>query len=551
MDTASFTFDRRLYRDKGTNRLTFEPGPRRPLAIREGITLTLESLAGFMSRYGPVDASRLETLFAPDVLSEIRGKGIVMEGPPAADLAPAPAPEEAPAPSEPEPPAVEEERPAASEKMRAHREEMRARVFDRVHSEAGITAFIEGRFDEAVKDLVSDLCEDVFPRQVLANIGQTPDRVDRTMDTTLSSQAIGSQLDFSREDLFVLAKSAMLNSLSEVERENIGVIKRNLLSAKPSQSFRRRLEHYYREVHSYLTSRGVDSALIDTIDRSIFVYFDDPKHDLPSQALALGIADAFVTLKEGGSKTLGILEILPARLRQVLGADAGQHVRAMERLLRESCYNEYRRPIDDGLSGGDHCGFFHVGPGQFGILIFDVSGHGARASKLRDALVTLLDRIRDKSKPGVLATRINNFLLQNNCPEDMFVSFLYGIVDLEENRFHYTNAGHTPPYRVHEERVMRLERAGDLLLNIAPIEYQTHSIPLANGDNLVFYTDGLTEAQGGDGQLFGEERLQDAIGSRDVGRMRTRDVIRTILGCVRDEGFEVRDDITIQVYRHV
>jgi len=550
MEAESFTFDRRLYRDKATNRLTFEPGPRRPLAIREGITLTLDSLAGFMSRYGPVDPRRLETLFASDVLEEIEEKGIVAAGPrpEPSPAAPAEAPPDAP---EAIPIEVEPERPAAAERVRAQRDTMRGLIFDRVQSEAGLAALIEGRFDDTVKDLVCDICGKVFPHQVLANMGRVSERVDRTMDTTLSSQAIGFQLEFSKEDLFILAKSAMLNSLSEVERENIAVIKRNLLSLKPSLSFRRRLEHYYREVHTYLTGRGVDALLIDTIDRSIFVYFDDPIRDLPAQALALGVADAFVTLKEGGSKILRILEIIPPRLRQVLGPGAEEQIHAVEGLFRDSCYNEYRRPIDSALSGGDHCAFFPVAPGQFGILIFDVSGHGSRASKLRDALVTLLERVRDKSKPGFLATRINNFLLQNNCPEDMFVSFLYGIVDIEENRFHYTNAGHSPPFRVHEDRVLRLERACDLLLNIAPIEYQTHTIPLASGDSLVFYTDGLTEARGGDGELFGEGRLHDAIARRDVARLRARDVVRTILLCVRDEGFEIKDDVTIQVYRHI
>ena len=84
----------------------------------------------------------------------------------------------------------------------------------------------------------------------------------------------------------------------------------------------------------------------------------------------------------------------------------------------------------------------------------------------------------------------------------------------------------------------------------------TAEFPLDPGDALVFYTDGLTEAVNekaseGRKELFGHRRLEDAIASRQIGALKAKRAVESILAAVRDQGFQIEDDITVQVYRHV
>jgi hypothetical protein len=128
---------------------------------------------------------------------------------------------------------------------------------------------------------------------------------------------------------------------------------------------------------------------------------------LDDRALALGISDAFLTLKNAGKMTI---EILPARLREILPCRKQDAVASAEQLLREACYNEFRQSIDTSLSGGDHCDFFPLGHDRRGLIIFDVSGHEARASRIRDELVEMFDEIQDRTKPARVMETLNRTL---------------------------------------------------------------------------------------------------------------------------------------------
>ncbi len=65
------------------------------------------------------------------------------------------------------------------------------------------------------------------------------------MDQTLTSQAFGVQLSLAETDLFLIAKSAILQTFTEADRKNIQMIKQNLLLGKASPNFSKRLSHYY------------------------------------------------------------------------------------------------------------------------------------------------------------------------------------------------------------------------------------------------------------------------------------------------------------------
>ncbi len=477
---------------------------------------------------------------------------------------PAPAPPPAPPPSRTAPPAAEaapppKPNPPPAVKIASAREDLRERVFEKLSTEEGKAAILSGRLDTEIQTFVEAFYGEVRPRQILAEPSRERDRSDNdvVMDQAMTSQAFGAQLQLEKADLFMLAKSAILQSMTEADRRNIQVIKQSLLLGKCSPAYAKRLDQYYQEIMKFLRGRKVEDSLVELIHKSRYVYFDGLSETLPKPAVALGVADAFVTLREAGKFTVEILRILPEKVRKRAYKQAKEVLEQIDQLLKDSCYNEYRKAIDSRLSGGDHCAFVPTGPTSYALWIFDVSGHEERASRLRDALVAAFGGIKDRSDPARVVATLGRFVEQVPFPEDVFVSMVYGVVDLQESRFVYANAGHHPPYLVRDNRLVRLEETGGLALNMGDASYANGIAPLVPMDCLVLYTDGLTEAvqhqavAAGRKELFGHRRLETAIAQQKIGSQKARRAVESILAAVRDQGFEIEDDITIQVYRHI
>jgi serine phosphatase RsbU (regulator of sigma subunit) len=88
-----------------------------------------------------------------------------------------------------------------------------------------------------------------------------------------------------------------------------------------------------------------------------------------------------------------------------------------------------------------------------------------------------------------------------------FVTLLYAVFD-EARTLTYVNAGHNPPVlRRRDGSVETLEPTGPVIGFLEGVEFEEVTITLQPGDLLVFYTDGVTEAENREGAMFGEERL--------------------------------------------
>jgi len=436
------------------------------------------------------------------------------------------------------------------------RRELRDHVFRKIATEEGEANLIAGRLDGEIQSMVTAIAREVSPHQIIAASTADRSEADTFTDHAMASQAFGAQLALGDTDLFMMAKSAILQTLTEADRRNIQTIKQTILTGNHSPTFQRRLSQYYGEIARYLRGRKTDDAIIELIYQSKYIYFDERVEKLPGPSLALGITDGFVTLRDAGRLTLEILGVLPGRLQKLLPAGSSGILRSVEGLLRDSCYNEFRRSIAVGLSGGDHCDFFQVGPKSHGLIIFDVSGHSEQASGLRDLLVQAIEKLPDRNDPARVLNTLNRFALRYPFPEDIFVTMVYGVIDAGEGKFTYANAGHHPPYLVRKSALRRLEGIGGIALNMGDDEYQNGYLRLELQDSLVLYTDGLTEAShakeaGGKKELFGTRRLEDAIAEKKIGALKAKRAVESILAAVRDQGFQIEDDISIQVYRHV
>jgi phosphoserine phosphatase RsbU/P len=111
-----------------------------------------------------------------------------------------------------------------------------------------------------------------------------------------------------------------------------------------------------------------------------------------------------------------------------------------------------------------------------------------------------------------------NDLLLPDTQQGMFVTAVYGELDLDAGKFTYVNAGHNPPFWIKTDgEIEKLTRTAVALGVVEQVNIGERTILLSEGDTLFLYTDGLTEAFSADGELFGDDRVMDALSSSQTG----------------------------------
>ncbi len=164
-----------------------------------------------------------------------------------------------------------------------------------------------------------------------------------------------------------------------------------------------------------------------------------------------------------------------------------------------------------GISG-DYYDFIKIVPGHWGVVIGDVTGKGISAGLMMATFrATLLAEIRNNYAISTILTKVNRILCETRA-QNRFVTAFYGVFDEHRQTFTYCNAGHNPPLLLRKEgRLEELETGGMLLGAFPESRYEEGHAQLAPGDCLLFYTDGLTEATGIDGQELGREKLRQLL----------------------------------------
>ncbi len=173
-------------------------------------------------------------------------------------------------------------------------------------------------------------------------------------------------------------------------------------------------------------------------------------------------------------------------------------------------------------ASGDYYDAGELPDGRFGILIADVSGHGAAAAVLMAILRTVVHDEVDRSRvfgAAALLDHADDHLCALGLPSrGAFVTAFSGSLDTSSGEFSYSCAGHPPP------RLMRARATGGP--TITPLDgastqplgvledrppRREESIRLEPGDLLLFYSDGITEARSPTGEFFGVARLDGAL----------------------------------------
>jgi sigma-B regulation protein RsbU (phosphoserine phosphatase) len=201
--------------------------------------------------------------------------------------------------------------------------------------------------------------------------------------------------------------------------------------------------------------------------------------------------------------------------------------------------------------GGDYYDVIALPDGRFVIAIGDVSGKGAPASLLMANLQAAIRALVPLGLPLAELTKLVNDLLCDNTGGERFITFFWGILDVEAGSFRYVSAGHNPPMLFHPDGSRELLDKGGLILGIMKTitPYEEGLVAFHPGDLLVLYTDGVSEAMSAGGEEWGEERLEALVRSR-LGDS-PEDAIDRIVEAVKEHSRNApqSDDITMVVLR--
>lgn len=159
------------------------------------------------------------------------------------------------------------------------------------------------------------------------------------------------------------------------------------------------------------------------------------------------------------------------------------------------CFDVLYKP--SSFIGGDFYHFFEIDANRLGILICDVKGHGVASAMITATVKFQLGSLQeDYGAPEKLLRKLNErlFAFFSNTENDFFMTAFYGVLDIHEKTFRYSNAGHSEPYRCDANGLEPLQNEMGFPLGIfSDAVFDLQTIQLYAGDMLFLYTDGIFE----------------------------------------------------------
>lgn len=204
----------------------------------------------------------------------------------------------------------------------------------------------------------------------------------------------------------------------------------------------------------------------------------------------------------------------------------------------------FTRPAKE--MGGDFFDAFSIDSEHIALVIGDVSGKGVPAALFMMKVMTLLRSNITKANDLMDSLRAVNSSLCKNNDSNMFVTLFIGILNVQTGDMKYINAGHDAPLTANTNRLFSpIAGPRNMILGIHDVKnFSVGSTTLNAGDTLLLYTDGVTEAENINGELYSSDRVckllsNSQISSGEIVNMLLRDID---LHC---QSTPQSDDITI------
>ena len=199
--------------------------------------------------------------------------------------------------------------------------------------------------------------------------------------------------------------------------------------------------------------------------------------------------------------------------------------------------------------GGDYYDFIPVSDSRLGIAIADVSGKGVPAALIMAGFrMSLLAEVRNEFAIRAVMRKVNS-LLYESTDRDKFVTAFYGLLDHKNRVLTFSNAGHNPPILFRREgKIQYLSEGGVALGVLADATYEERPIALRPGDVLLFYTDGVSEAESPSGEHFGVQRIERLVES--MHEQDAASIMRGLVARVQEwSAGGQSDDVTLVVLK--
>lgn len=208
-----------------------------------------------------------------------------------------------------------------------------------------------------------------------------------------------------------------------------------------------------------------------------------------------------------------------------VGAEESQQNKHISQALQSGMKNElqqvegisaegiYSSATADAFVGGDFYSMIKLPGRRACIIMGDVSGKGIEAASISSAVKTALSAYAWEGRtPARMVATLNEFLLGFSRVET-FATLFVGIVDLTTSSLTYCSAGHPPAILVSAQSgdAELLDVQSGVVGAFHDMEYKNGTVRLHEGDILLLYTDGTTEARSPEGAFFGETGLRDMI----------------------------------------
>lgn len=201
--------------------------------------------------------------------------------------------------------------------------------------------------------------------------------------------------------------------------------------------------------------------------------------------------------------------------------------------------------------GGDFYDFIPLSDNRLGLVIADVSGKGVPAALIM-ALSRALIRVYALQDHAITAVvEKTNTLIMEFASSEYFVTLFYAIVAGSRDNLRYVRAGHNPPmlYRPLTDKIFYLKGGGIALGVVSEIALEAKEFVLQQGDILLLFTDGATEAINPLYEEFGVGRLSQLLRKNHLlDAAEIIDVIKNEINTYADYRPQF-DDITLMVLK--
>jgi sigma-B regulation protein RsbU (phosphoserine phosphatase) len=285
-------------------------------------------------------------------------------------------------------------------------------------------------------------------------------------------------------------------------------------------------EHYVYII--LCTSKGAKSDLIEGMDAGADDFLVKP------------ISSAELRVKvRAGERVLSLQQGLADKNRELATINSQLHSahRLVEDDLKAAAWMQQRllplpatntqsvrcawRLLPCGYIAGDIFNLFSLDEDEIGFYLLDVSGHGVPAAMMSVALSMVLQPDATHGSPlkrydtatgqsQILSPEdtVRELNRRFQSRDDRYFTMIYGILDIRSSTLRFAQAGHPSPILVRSGKEPLILGGGGMPVGLWPeMDFDCFDVPVAPGDQILLYSDGVTECVGTNNQAFGEERL--------------------------------------------